>query len=171
MKHLMVAALLAVGGSAGAEVRHSNPNGFDIRHSVEIRATPEKVLRTFERIGSWWSSQHSYSGSASNLTLSLKPGACFCEALPNGGGVEHMRVAYVDPGKRVVLAGALGPLLFEATTGVMDVQVEATASGSRLSFAYKAAGFANGGADKLAPRVDAVLAEQLGRLVEASQKP
>ena len=35
-----------------------------------------------------------------------------------------MRVTYVDPGKRIVLTGALGPLLYEATTGVMDIQVK-----------------------------------------------
>ena len=62
-----------------------------------------------------------------------------------------MRVTYVDPGKRIVLTGALGPLLYEATAGVLDVQVKSTAGGSQLTLDYKAAGFANGGADKLAP--------------------
>ena len=55
--------------------------------------------------------------------MSLSPGGCFCERLPNGGGIEHMRVAFVDPGKRLVLTGSLGPLLYQATAGVMDVQV------------------------------------------------
>ena len=32
-------------------------------------------------------------------------GGCFCERLKDGGGVEHMRVTFVDPGKRIVLTG------------------------------------------------------------------
>ena len=41
--------------------------------------------------------------------------------------------------------------------------VERTARGSRLTLNYKVAGFANGGAAKLAPVVDGVLAGQLAR--------
>jgi len=77
--------------------------------------------------------------------------------------VEHMHVAFVDPGKHVVLTGSLGPLLYEATTGVMDVQVKTIAGGSQLILDYKVAGFANGGAGKLATEVDTVLSEQLKR--------
>ena len=50
---------------------------------------------------------------AANLSLDAAPGGCFCERLPNGGGVEHMRVTYVEPGKRIVLTGSLGPLLYK----------------------------------------------------------
>jgi hypothetical protein len=72
-------------------------------------------------------------------------------------------VTFVEPGKRVVMTGALGPLLYEATTGVMDVQIKLNAGGSQLVLDYKVAGFANGGAAKLAAAVDAVLADQLKR--------
>jgi hypothetical protein len=54
-------------------------------------------------------------------------------------------------------------LLYEATTGVMDVQVKTAAGGSQLILDYKVAGFANGGADKLAAAVDSVLAGQMKR--------
>jgi hypothetical protein len=75
-----------------------------------------------------------------------------------------MRVTYLDPGKHVIMTGSLGPLLYEATSGVMDVQVKSTAGGSQLTLDYRAAGFFKGGADKLAPAVDEVLASQLKRL-------
>ena len=75
-----------------------------------------------------------------------------------------MRVGYVDPGKRVVLTGSLGPLLYEATAGVMDVKFERIAGGTKVTMDYSVAGFANGGADKLAPLVDSVLAEQIQAL-------
>jgi hypothetical protein len=92
------------------------------------------------------------------------PGGCLCEQIPKtGGGIEHMHVVFVDPGKRIVMTGALGPLLYEATTGVMDVQIKTIAGGSELTLDYKVAGFANGGADKLAAAVDDVLAGQVKR--------
>ena len=73
-------------------------------------------------------------------------------------------MTYVEPGKELVLTGALGPLLYEAVAGVMHVKAEPIAGGSRLIIDYRAAGFANGGAEKLAPAVDKVLAEQTDRL-------
>ena len=57
------------------------------------------------------------SGNSANLSLALTPGGCFCERFPKGGGIEHMRVTYVDPGKRVVLTGALGPLALRSDDG------------------------------------------------------
>jgi hypothetical protein len=63
-----------------------------------------------------------------------------------------------------VLTGALGPLLYEAIAGVMDVQVKSAAGGSQLTLDYRAAGFATGGGDKMAIAVDQVLAGQMKRL-------
>ena len=97
------------------------------------------------------------------MSLALSPGGCFCERFPTGGGIEHMRVTFLDPGKRLVMTGPLGPLLYQATTGVMDVTVERIAGGSKVTLDYRAAGFAEGGADKLAAVVDGVLADQMRR--------
>ena len=47
---------------------------------------------------------------AKNLSIDARPGGCFCEKLPNGGGVEHARVVYVAPREVLRLSGALGPL-------------------------------------------------------------
>ncbi len=156
-------ALVSVATPALAEVVSSNPNGFHLRHTVDLAVPPDAALSAFARVEGWWDPGHTYSGKASNLSLSLAPGSCFCERLPNGGGVEHMRVAFVQPGERLVLTGALGPLLFEAANGVMDVKADRTATGSRLTMDYKVAGFASGAADKLAPLVDQVLGAQIKR--------
>jgi hypothetical protein len=162
MKYLAAIALL-VGSPAAAEVVNASSNGFEVRETVDLVVPPDLAWTSFANIGAWWDPEHSYSGKAENLSLNLAPGGCFCERFPNGGGVEHMRVTYVDPGKRMILTGALGPLLYEATAGVMDVQLKRTAAGSQLTLDYRAAGFANGGAEKLAPAVDQVLAAQLKR--------
>ncbi len=159
----LLAALLSA--NAHAEVVSSQANGFVLRHSAELPVAPAAAFGSFIRIGSLWSPGHSYSGDVKNLSLSAAPGGCFCERLKNGGGVEHMRVAYIDPGKRMVLTGGLGPLLYEATSGVMDVRFAPSARGSRVTMEYKVAGFATGAADKLAAPVDSVLAEQFKRYV------
>jgi len=135
-----------------------------VRQTVNLVVPPDLAWSSFASIEAWWDPEHTYSGKSENLSLNLAPGGCFCERFPAGGGIEHMRVTYVDPGKRVVLTGALGPLLYEAATGVMDVQVKSVAGGSQLTLDYKVAGFANGGGDKLAPAVDSVLAAQMKRL-------
>lgn len=163
MKWLLALASLVTPAIAHAEVVSANAHGFEIRHVVQIVTPQPAAFDAFGRIGQWWGKDHTYSGDSANMSLSLTPGGCFCERLPTGGGIEHMRVAYIAPGERLVMTGSLGPLLFEATAGVMDVQVERIAGGSRLTMNYRAAGFANGGADKLAPLVDQVLGEQMGR--------
>ena len=165
MRALLFSALLVVSSPAAAEVVSASANGFEVRHTVNLVTKPDVAFASFANVSGWWDGEHTYSGDAKNLSLDLRPGGCFCEKIPkSGGGVEHLRVAYVDPGKRVVLTGALGPLLYEAVAGVMDVQVKSTAAGSQLTLDYRASGFANGGAEKLAPLVDQVLGEQMKRL-------
>lgn len=152
-----------VASPASAEVVSANPNGFRLRHVVQMVVPPDAAFQAFGRVSSWWDKAHTYGGDSANLSLALQPGGCFCEQLPAGGGVEHMRVTYAEPGKRLVLTGSLGPLLYEATTAVMDVRFERIAGGARVTLDYRAAGFAAGGADKMAPLVDGVLAQQFNR--------
>jgi len=166
---LIVLSLLA--SPAAAEVVSAGPNGFHVRQSVQIVIPTDAAYAGFGRVADWWNKEHTYSGDSANLNMALSPGGCFCERLPNGGGIEHMRVSYLDPGKRIVLTGSLGPLLYEATTGVMDMQFERTAGGSKITMDYKVAGFANGGAEKLAPLVDSVLADQFRRYREYIRRP
>jgi hypothetical protein len=164
MKLLVISLALFAATPAVAEVVSAGPNGFEVRHSVNLVIPQAKAFTAFSEIQNWWSKDHTYSGDASRLSLQLRPGGCFCERLDNGGGIEHLRVTYVQPGERAVLTGSLGPLLYEATTGVLDVKVERIAGGSRVTMDYRAAGFAKGGAAEMAPIVDKVLGEQIKRL-------
>jgi uncharacterized protein YndB with AHSA1/START domain len=163
MRFRIFALAVFFASPAAAEVVSSGPTGLHVRETLQIVVPTDRAYGSFSRVGDWWDPQHTYSADSANLSLSLVPGGCFCERLKDGGGVEHMRVAYVDPGKRIVMTGALGPLLYQATTGVMDVQFERIAGGTKVTLDYRAAGFAEGGGDKLAPLVDSVLAEQMTR--------
>lgn len=164
MRSFLFAGLLALPVPAAAEVVSSGPHGFELRETVNLPIPVAQAYAAFGRLNAWWSDAHTYSGKAANMRLALTPGGCFCEAIPGGGGgVEHMRVAVVQPNARIVMTGALGPLLYEAAPGVMDVKFDPAAGGAKVTMNYRAAGFANGNAVKLAPIVDKVLAEQLKR--------
>jgi uncharacterized protein YndB with AHSA1/START domain len=149
--------LLLAGSPAAAEVVKSGEHGLELHYSHIVPGPPNEAMEAFANVDQWWDPDHSYSGNSENLSLKLEAGGCFCERLPNGGGVEHLRVVHVDPGKRIILTGSLGPLLYEATTGVMDVQFKPAGNGTRVLVDYRVAGFANGGAAKMAPLVDQVL--------------
>ena len=173
MRKIPLIALSLLASPASAEVVSAGPNGFHIRQSVQLVIPPDLAYGTFGRVGSWWDKDHTYSGKAENMSMVLSGGGCFCERLANGGGIEHMRVAFADPGKRLVLTGSLGPLLYDATAGSMDVQFEKIAGGTRVTMDYRVAGFANGGGEKMAPLVDGVLGAQFKRYREfaRTQRP
>jgi uncharacterized protein YndB with AHSA1/START domain len=166
MRRSLFLIALALPTAAAAEVVSADPHGFEVRHSVSLPVPPPQAFAAFGQVERWWSKAHSFSGDASRLSLQLRPGGCFCERLDGGGGVEHLRIAFLQPGERIILTGALGPLLFEAVNGTMDIRVEPMAGGSRLTLAYRASGFARSNGDKLAPLVDSVLGEQVGRLAK-----
>lgn len=163
MRRILLGLLVFLATPAAAEVVSSDPHGFEVSNSVNLVIPIAQAYGAFGRLNAWWSDDHTYSGKAANLRLSLQPGGCFCETIPKGGGVEHLRVAVVQPNERIVMTGSLGPVLFEAASGVMDVHFERIAGGARVTMNYRAAGFAKGNADKLAPVVDSVLAEQMKR--------
>lgn len=169
---LIVLSMMA--SPATAAVVAADDHGFEVQHSVNLVVPQAHAFASFGQVGQWWDNRHTYSGDGKRMSLQMRAGGCFCEPLDGGGGIEHMRVTYVQPGERVVLTGSLGPLLFEATAGVMDVKVEPIAGGSRVTMNYRAAGFAKGGAAAMAPLVDQVLGEQMKRFrvyAAAAPKP
>ena len=163
MRILIASLTLLAATPATAEVIRADPHAFAVRHSVQLVVPAPEAMAAFTRVAGWWSKDHTYSGNPANLSLDARPGGCFCERFPKGGGIEHLRVTAVTPGESIVLTGALGPLLAEAVTGVMSVHVEKIAGGSRLTLDYRASGFANANGTKFAPMVDAMLGEQAKR--------
>lgn len=163
----LLAALLAavfVPAAARGEVVAVEPHGFSLSSSAVVPAPPGEVYSALRRIGDWWSGDHSYSGDAAKMTLSPHPGGCFCELLPDGGWVEHMRVVQVRPGALLRLAGGLGPLQAEGVRGTLSWQLSAEGEGTRIVQTYVVGGFIGPGASVYAPPVDRVLEEQLARL-------
>ena len=159
------ALFLAAAQPAYATVVDSAPGGFTVRQVVEVRGTAVDAYRTVvDRISAWWQSDHTFSGNASNLVLEARPGGCFCEALPGGGGVRHLTVVYADPGKLLRLSGGLGPLQGLAVSGTMTWKFTETGGRTTVELTYQVGGYAPEGLASLAPVVDAVLGTQVSRL-------
>ncbi|MEA3057752.1 MAG: hypothetical protein QOF34_567 [Sphingomonadales bacterium] len=159
---LIAAIVLLLAAPATASVVHSDNHAFEVTQSVDVSLSPADALAAFTRVSSWWMADHTYSGNPANLSLDPRPGGCLCEKFPGGGGVEHLRVTYFEPGKILILTGAMGPLLHEAVDGVLIVHADPVAGGARVTLDYRASGFFNGGGEKFAAMVDRMLGDSIG---------
>ena len=162
---LLAAAMSTLPAAAAAEVTRAGPGGFSVGHALKTTANGDVVYEQLLRIGEWWNPDHSWSGAAENLHLDLDR-RCFCEKLPDGGFVEHLRIVYLAPGETIRLDGALGPLQSMPANGRMEWRIENAGAGSRVTFSYQVFGDPAAGLEDIAHAVDGVIGEQLARLGE-----
>jgi uncharacterized protein YndB with AHSA1/START domain len=165
MRMLILALAASLGaGAAQAEVTDRSAQGFQITRSVEIAAARATVWSALMNPALWWSSAHSWSGNAANLSIDTVRG-CFCEALPNGGSVRHMALVYTDAASLLRLEGALGPLVMTGASGHLAVSLKDAGGKTTVTLTYDVGGYAKGGlAETWATPVDGVLGEQVDRL-------
>jgi hypothetical protein len=165
MKMLIAAIATAalVAGAARAEVTDESAAGFEVTQKVAIAAPAAKVYAALLNPGAWWSSQHSWSGSAANLSIDLASG-CFCEKLPKGYA-RHMTVVFADGATTLRLFGGLGPMQFTGASGHLAFTLKPASEKTYLTLTYDVGGYAKGGlAETWAAPVDGVLGEAVGRL-------
>ena len=154
-----------VTGVTRAEVRDAGEVGFTIAHEVIVNAERIEVWQTaVNKIGLWWNPDHTVTGDARRLKISPQLQGCFCERFETGGGVVHMTVSMVTPGRLLRLTGGLGPLGLMGADGNMTWEFENVDSGTRVRFTYAVGGYLPGGMDALADPVDGVIGEALARL-------
>jgi uncharacterized protein YndB with AHSA1/START domain len=160
----LAAVLLLVQALATrAEVVESSANGFALQRIVHIAATPERVYAALIQPAKWWNSEHTFSGSAANLTLDARAGGCFCESW-NGGSVQHLVVVYAVAGKTLRLRGALGPFQGQGADGALTFTLKPSGDGTDLTMENIVGGYMKGGFTKWPPLADSMLAEQMVRL-------
>ncbi|MBI2381399.1 MAG: ATPase [Gammaproteobacteria bacterium] len=162
MRLALVAGLLAA-QPCSAQILDSAPAGFHVQLKAEIAAAPQAVYQQLGKPGQWWDAEHTFSGEAKNMSLSLKPGGCFCEKL-EGGSLMHAQVIYAKPGELLRLTGALGPLQELPVAGVWSFALKANGNNTLLTMDYRAGGYLKEGLDSWAKAVDEVLDIQLQRL-------
>ena len=164
---ILITALLCLLAplAARADVADSAANGFTVKITTEIHAAPADVYnKLVHHIGDWWNSDHTFSGDAHNLSIDEKPMGCFCEKLPNGGGVRHAEVIMYVPGKTLVMSGVFGPLQRLGAAGALSFAISPAGDGSKLEVTFAVGGYLAAGLNTWAAPVDNVLTEQVGRL-------
>jgi len=166
LKALIAAAALALSAApapapAAAEVVARSADSFTLRYAVPLETSAGDVVLALEDIGGWWDGAHTYSGDARNLSLSLDPGGCFCEALPGGGAFEHGRVVALDD-DHLALDAPLGPLKGRASKANLVFSWPDAGRGTMVTMTFVVEG---PGLGAVADPVNDVMALQFERLI------
>lgn len=162
---MLIVLLMLLAPLAWAEVTDSAANGFTTVNEVIIAdGRTESWVAAVDQIDQWWSSDHTVSGDASRLSIEPETQGCFCETLGGKAGVVHLVVTMVNSTHLIRMTGGLGPLGLMGVDGNMTWEFEDVEGGTRVSFTYAVGGYRKDGLDKIAPAVDSVIGEALGRL-------
>lgn len=170
-KAIVVVALGLIAPLASAEVTDAAANGFTTVNEVVIGTGRAEAWVAAMSIGRWWSSDHTVSGDASRMSIQPVTQGCFCESLGEQAGVVHLVVTMVNPTHLLRMTGGLGPLGLMGVDGNMTWEFEDLENGTRVRFTYAVGGYSAQGLDVMAPAVDAVLGEALGRLKTFAETP
>ncbi len=149
---------------AHAEIASVSAAGFELHYAMHVASAPDKIYAALIVPARWWSSEHTFSQNAANLTLEAKAGGCFCEKLPGGGSVEHMRTVWAAPGKQLRLRGALGPFQGMGADGALTFSIKPSDAGSDLTMTYAIGGYSPRGFEGLAKAADDMLTAQFASL-------
>lgn len=170
------ASLFALVAPVAAEVTESSADHFVTRNTATVKAAPKAAWLTLIEPGSWWDDQHTWSGSATNMSLVPQGGGCFCERIPENdgasevglaGSAQHMTVVMAEPMKVLRMRGALGPLQSEPVDGVLTVTMQPVKDGgTKIVWEYVVAGHLRYPAETISKAVDGVMSQQLGHLAD-----
>lgn len=190
MNRLTAAALAAaclLATPAHAEIVEVAAGGFVTRDSATVEADPQEVWLALISPGDWWNDAHTWSGDASNMSITPQGGGCFCERIPAkdepgvfglDGSVQHMVVLQANPRHVLRMRGALGPLQSEPVSGVLTITLKPVEGGTRILWEYVVGGFMRYEPEVIAKAVDGVMSQQLdglanklGRIPDPDAKP
>lgn len=167
---LAIGALAAaMADPAAAEVRSTGADRFEIEHRFDSALAPDRLYTLIGQPARWWSDSHTFSGKAANLSVEVVPMGCWCEKMPDGKAITHLRAGIAEPGRRLVMIGLLGPLGTVAKAGAMTWTITPKAQGSTLVLNYKVGGMTVDKVAQFAPAVDGVLGEQMTRLHKTAE--
>jgi hypothetical protein len=164
-KTMLATVLLALSTTVSAEVTDSAAGGFTTVNEVVIGSgRAESWVAAVNDVGQWWSSDHTISGEAARMSITPVLQGCFCETLGENAGVVHLTVTMINPTHMLRMTGGLGPLGLMGVDGNMTWEFLDEEDGTRVRFTYAVGGYAKGGLGEIAPAVDYVIGEALGRL-------
>jgi uncharacterized protein YndB with AHSA1/START domain len=146
---------------APAEVRQASADGALVEHRYQLAAAPDRAWDALVHPELWWPAEHTWSGNPANLRLAAQAGGCYCEYWGDNS-VEHGRVVMSEPGRRLRIRGAFGPLQDMAVTAVLEVSLSANDGGTEAVVTYRLSGDASQRLDAIAPAVDRAIGGQFG---------
>jgi uncharacterized protein YndB with AHSA1/START domain len=162
---ILVAALLLLSASTGAEVTTATAAGAIVEHRFHIDASPDDAWQVLVHPERYWPKEHTWSGDAANLSLAPEAGGCFCERW-DGGSAEHGRVVMARPGRLLRFRGSLGPFQEMAVTGVLTVALAAVATGTEAVVTYRLSGDESHALAAMMKTVDEVIGLQFGAFAQ-----
>ena len=111
----MVIAICAL--PSKADINYADNAGFSITNVSESNAPINDVYTQFiEQVDMWWPKDHTWWKG--KLHIDEKAGGCFCETTDTASAA-HMQVSVIEPNKKVVMTGGLGPLQEMGVTGAL----------------------------------------------------
>jgi len=119
-RSFLAVAILFIAAPAHAEIVSRSADGFTLTYSTTAQIDPGDIPRALQALPDWWDSAHTYSGDASNLSLDLTPGGCWCERLTDNPAFDHARTVSVTDA-RIVFDAPFGPLRGKATQADLTV--------------------------------------------------
>jgi len=142
----------------------ASASGFHIRVETVLPVDKATAWEQFIHPQRWWNAEHSWFGKRANFSLSPVAGGCLCE-IQGDSSVQHLTVATVIPGERMVLLGGLGPLQAMGLNGAASFSFETVEPGhTRVVHDYRVSGYNPNGFTQLAPIVASVQQLQLDGL-------
>lgn len=181
-RYLSIGSLLttlSVSPTLFATVLDASAQGFVINNTVTTPLTPDIAYNAFvNHVDTWWPKDHTWWKGT--LSINAKAQGCFCESKGDASAM-HMMVSYVEPHKKVVMIGGLGPLQEMGLSGTLvwtfspitmnedasDKPSTPEVTGTSINLRYTVNGVVRDiDGEKLASIVDSVQLQQLTALSE-----
>jgi len=91
-----------------ADINYADNTGFSITNVSESNAPVDAVYTHFiKHVDMWWPKDHTWWEG--KLHIEETAGGCFCETTDIASAM-HMQISVIEPNKKVVMIGGLGPL-------------------------------------------------------------
>ncbi len=166
---LAVAAFVAGASQfVSADVIEAAPDRYVLKAEATSSLAPAEVWARLIKPAKWWHPDHTYSGSAANLSLDPQAGGLWREDW-DGGSVQHGSVLLVQDGQKLRLDAPFGPLQDIGAKTTWTITLEPDGEGTKVTFDEIAYGSEASKLDMLAPAVDFVKTEAIRRLTATEQ--
>ena len=159
-----VAAMALVAPTrAPADIVSSSDTHFVLRHEAPSTLSADALWKRLLQPASWWHPDHTYSGSAQNLSLDARAGGTWRETW-EGGSVIHGTVLFVKDGSTLRMNAPFGPLQELGAYTIWTITITPADEGSVVVFDEVSNGPPSAGMAEIAKAVDFVKTEAIQRL-------